>query len=90
MKIHSLFLMTGLALAFAVPASAQGNDAAYCKVLSGDYQNYVARSSGRHGGVDTNADARMAIDKCGNGDTSGIPVLENALRNAGLDLPTRS
>jgi len=89
MKVHSLFLMTGLALAFAVPASAQGNDAAYCKALSGDYQNYVALSSGRHGGVDTNADARMAIDKCGVGDTSGIPVLENALKNAGLDLPTR-
>lgn len=87
MKVHSLLLMTGLAV--AVPASAQGNDAAYCEMLAGDYQNYVAPSSGRHGGIDTNADARMAIDKCGVGDTSGIPVLENALRNAGFDLPTR-
>jgi hypothetical protein len=89
MKIHSLFLMTGLALAFAVPASAQSNDVAYCQALTGDYQNYVARSSGKHEGVDTNAEARMAIDKCGAGDASGIPVLEQALKNAGMELPTR-
>jgi hypothetical protein len=89
MKIHSLFMMTGLALAFAVPASAQGNDVAYCQMLTGKYEQYVAPSSGRHEGVDTNADARMAIDKCGAGDASGIPVLEQALRNAGFDLPAR-
>jgi hypothetical protein len=89
MKIHSLFLTTGLALAFAVPASAQSNDVAYCKALTGKYQSYVARSSGKHEGVDTNAQARMAIDKCSAGDASGIPVLEQALKNAGMDLPKR-
>jgi len=87
MKTFSFILTTVLALAFAAPASAQSNDVAYCKVLSGKYQDYVARSSGRHEGVDTNAEARMAIDKCRAGDASGIPVLEQALKNAGLDLP---
>jgi hypothetical protein len=87
MKIHNLFLMSGLALALAVPASAQSKDVAYCQMLTGKYEQYVAPSSGRHEGVDTNADARMAIDKCSAGDASGIPVLEQALRNAGFDLP---
>jgi hypothetical protein len=89
MKVLSFILTTGLALAFVVPASAQSNDTAYCQVLTGKYQEYVARGSGRHEGVDTNAEARMAIDKCRAGDVSGIPVLEHALKNAGMDLPTR-
>jgi hypothetical protein len=89
MKIHSLFLTIGLALALAVPASAQSSDVAYCQALTVKYQSYVARSSGKHEGVDTNAEARMAMDKCSAGDTSGIPVLEHALKNAGMDLPKR-
>jgi len=33
MTIKSICLITGLALASAIPASAQSNDAAYCNAL---------------------------------------------------------
>jgi hypothetical protein len=91
MTIKSLCLITGLAFAAAVPASAQSNDAAYCAALVGKYQHYLSTSAtGRHIGVDQNANARIAIDKCNAGDPSGIPVLEQQLKNAKLELPSRS
>jgi hypothetical protein len=90
MKIQSLCLI-GLSLALATPAFAQSNDAAYCKALVGKYQALVAgMGSGRHGEHDQNADAKIAIDKCNAGDTSGIPVLERELTNAKITLPQRS
>jgi hypothetical protein len=91
MTIKSICLITGLALTAAVPASAQSNDATYCNALVGKYQHYLSgTSSGRHTDVDQNAAARVAIDKCNAGDFSGIPVLEQELRNAKLELPSRS
>jgi hypothetical protein len=91
MKIQSCCLVTGLVLAFASPVSAQGNDVTYCHALASKYQQYLAQGSGgRHGGADDqNVDARLAADKCKDGDTSGIPVLEHALKNAKIELPTR-
>jgi len=91
MKIQSLCLTAGLLLTLKAPALAQGNDAAYCKALVGKYQEYVAgMGSGRHGGTDQNASAKIAIDKCNAGDTSGIPILERELKNAKVTLPQRS
>jgi hypothetical protein len=90
MKIQSICLITGLALAAAMPASAQSNDAAYCNALIGEYQHYLGGSgSGKHTDIDQNATARVAINKCKAGDFSGIPVLEQELRNAKLELPPR-
>ena len=90
MKIQSLCLI-GLSLALATPATAQGNDAAYCKALAGKYQALVAGvGSGRHGEHDQNVYAKIAIDKCNAGDLSGIPVLEQELRNNKIPLPQRS
>ena len=91
MTLKSICLITGLALTAAVPASAQSNDAAYCNALVGKYQHYLgSNGSGLHAGVDQNATARAAIDKCNAGDVSGIPVLEQEARNAKLDLKSRS
>jgi hypothetical protein len=91
MKIQSVLVATGLALASAVPAMAQGNDAAYCQALTSKYQSYVAGlSSGKHGEGDQNATANVAIDKCKAGDFSGIPVLEQQLRANRIDLPAHS
>jgi hypothetical protein len=91
MKIQSICLATGLALAFAAPAAGQGSDVVYCHALAAKYQEYMGYGSGgRHGGVDAqNVDARMAVDKCNAGDTSGIPVLEHTLKDAKIELPTR-
>ncbi len=89
MKIKSICLITGLALASAVPASAQ-SDAQYCNALIDKYQRYLGSSgTGQHLGIDQNAAARVAIDNCKAGDYSGIPVLERELRNAKLELPSR-
>ena len=92
MKILSVCLATGLALAFISPVYAQGNDVAYCHALASKYQRYLAYGAGgRHGGVDDqNIDARLAVDKCNAGDTSGIPVLEQALKDGKIELPARS
>ena len=91
MKIQTLCLAAGLTLAFAAPALAQSNDAAYCQALVGKYKEYVAgMGSGRHGGTDQNATAKIAVDKCNAGDPAGIPVLEQELKNAGFKLPQRS
>lgn len=90
MKTQSIVLATGLVLAFAAPALAQGKDTAYCHALSAKYQEYVGHGSGgRHGGADNqDIDARMAVDKCNAGDTSGVPVLEQRLKDARIDLPS--
>ena len=91
MTIKSICLISGLALAAALPASAQSNDAQYCNALIGTYQHYLANNgSSAHAGIDNNAAARVAIDKCNVGDYSDIPVLEQELRNAKLQLPSRS
>jgi len=90
MKTMSICLITGLALATAAPAFAQGNDLAYCQALISKYQTYVGHNSGsRHEDVDMNADAHMAIDQCNAGNPAGIPVLERELTNNRIDLPTR-
>jgi len=91
MTIKSICLISGLALAAALPASAQSNEQTYCNVLVGEYQHYLANNgSSAHAGVDNNSAARVAIDKCNAGDYSGIPVLEQELRAAKLELPSRS
>jgi len=92
MKITSICLISGLALASIVPASAQTKDVTYCQALASKYQEFAGQGSGgRHGGVDDqNVGARLAVDKCKAGDTSGIPVLEHALRDAKIELPKHS
>ncbi len=89
--IQKLCLVTGFALACATPAFAQSGDVAYCQALASKYQTYLSHgSSGRHGGTeDQDVAARVAADKCNAGDTSGIPVLERALMDAKIELPTR-
>jgi hypothetical protein len=89
MRIPTLCLATGFALVFASPVLAQSKDVAYCQALASKYQTYLSHGSGgRHGGAnDQDSGARIAADKCMKGDTSGIPVLEHALKDAKIDLP---
>ena len=88
MKIRNLCLMAGVTLAFAAPAFAQGNDAAYCKALVQSYQRYVVKT-GSHSPNTGALDGQVAMEHCRAGDTSGIPVLEQKLRGAGVGLPGR-
>jgi hypothetical protein len=91
MKTMSICLMTGFALATALPVSAmaQSSDAAYCQKLTNTYEAYVANVGGRRDKIDQNADAQIAVNKCQAGDMSGIPVLEQTLRDAKFNLPSR-
>jgi hypothetical protein len=83
-----------LALPFAAaltlgPAYAQSPDAAYCKALTDKYTTYV-HDKDSHRPMPSNAGIDTAIAKCQAGDTAaGIPVLEKALTNAQVALPSR-
>lgn len=91
MKTQTICLI-GLALAAmplsAGPVAAQGGDAAYCSKLSDTYQNYLTHT-GRHGTMEQDGAAEVAISKCRAGDYSGVPTLEKALTDAKFDLPAR-
>ena len=87
MKIQSILLTTGLVLAFAIPASAQPKNAAYCRELGDTYQYYAGANTDRHTTFGRNAGVEVAIDKCSNGNLSGIPVLEHDLKDAAIALP---
>ena len=84
----------GLAAAIAVvstAALAQNNDAGYCKALSDKYQTYVSNMQSGRSPMPESPDVRIAIDQCNKGNTAaGIPVLEQKLKNAKVDLPPRS
>ena len=78
-----------VALLLPVAALAQSSDAEYCSAL-GDKYALLLNQGPRHGGPSASVDAQVAIAKCKAGDTAaGIPALENALRNARIDLPPR-
>ena len=64
-------------------------DANYCGALAVKYERYLDMNSKR-GQQPQGLDTRVALEKCKAGDTSGIPALEQALRNARIDLPPRS
>jgi hypothetical protein len=78
-------------LVFALPfgaAHAQSPDAAYCQALTDQYTTYVADQN-EHRPAPANVGVTAAIAQCKAGDTAGIPVLEKALTNASVALPSR-
>jgi uncharacterized protein YidB (DUF937 family) len=77
-----------VASALPLAAAAQSDDAAYCKALIQSYQRYVIKT-GSHSPNTGGLDGQVAMEHCRAGDTSGIPVLEQKLRDAGVQLPAR-
>ena len=71
-----------------VGAFAQSSDAAYCKALVAKYEQYLDQSSKR-GEEPQNLATKAAVEKCKVGDSSGIPAIEKALKDAKFDLPPR-
>lgn len=66
-------------------AFAQSADAKYCRALTDSYRETYSRSQ------NPVAEVPMAIAKCEAGDTAtGIPILEKALRDAKVTLPSRT
>jgi hypothetical protein len=84
----TLWLSALIALALPFAASAQSDDGAYCKALIQSYQHYVVKV-GSHSPNTGSLDGQVAMEHCRAGDTSGIPVLEQKLRGAGVELPKR-
>ena len=86
-SLRWLPILIACALPFA--ASAQSDDAAYCKALIQNYQRYVIKT-GSHNWNTGSLDGQVAMEQCRAGNTAaGIPVLEQKLRGAGVPLPGR-
>jgi hypothetical protein len=89
MKIAYLF--AGAALLLPAAAFAQMSDADYCRALSQRYQTFVGGVDRGHNPQPAPVDAQTAIEQCKAGNTAaGIPVLEQKLRDAKVELPKRS
>ncbi|MBV8190558.1 MAG: hypothetical protein JOY64_32055 [Alphaproteobacteria bacterium] len=89
MRTSYLFAATALLLPAA--AFAQMSDADYCRALTQRYQTLVESVERGHNPQPPPVDAQAAIEQCKAGNTAaGIPVLEQKLRNAKVDLPKRS
>jgi hypothetical protein len=78
-------------IAFALPtaAFAQSNDANYCKALVAKYEGFLDQSQ-KKGEAPQNVAAKVGVEKCKAGDTSGIPDIEKALQDAKITLPPRA
>jgi hypothetical protein len=79
-------LLGAFLFSLPVAAFAQSNDAAYCKALVAKYEQYLDMSS-KKGEQPQNLNAKAGVEKCKVGDTSGIPAIEKALKDAKYDLP---
>ena len=90
MTMRTICLAAALAVV-STAVQAQGNDATYCKALADKYTTYISNMQSGRSPMPESPDVRVAIDQCSKGNTAaGIPVLEQKLRNAKIDLPPRS
>jgi hypothetical protein len=85
-----LSIMAAAVTLSPVVVSAQGGDAAYCKALSEKYETYLANMTTGRSPQPDSVDGRVALEQCKAGNAvASIPVLEQKLRNAKIDLPPR-
>jgi hypothetical protein len=89
-KTMSVSVGTVLAAAFLLAAtgSAMSKDAAYCDALVQKYERHLAIGSSKSR-PPQGLEARVAVERCKAGDTSGISAIEKALENAKITLPAR-
>lgn len=82
-------LLAVIAVSLPVAAFAQSGDASYCQALVAKYEAYLDQSQ-KKGESPQNVTSKVAVQKCKAGDTSGIPEIERALKDAKIDLPPRT
>ena len=75
-------IAAGIALPFA--AVAQSSDVDYCNKLSATYRSVVMNNA------TPDATVPAAMSKCSNDPASAIPILEKALKDNKVTLPTRT
>jgi hypothetical protein len=86
--IKGLLPVVAVALAFPAASFGQSKDVAYCGALVAKYHQYLNQDSKR-GDQPQSLAAKDGVEKCKTGDTSGIPAIEKALKDAKFDLPPR-
>jgi hypothetical protein len=82
-------LLTVIAFALPTAAFAQSNDANYCRALVAKYEGMLDQSQKR-GEAPQSVAAKVGVEKCKAGDTSGIRDIEKALQDAKIALPPRA
>lgn len=82
------YLFASLTIMLPVVAFAQSSDSKYCVALSHQYDKYVADPNAKMP-ISTPADIGAAKSKCDSDPTSAIPVLEKALTDKKITLPSR-
>lgn len=79
-----------LSLAAPTVAAARGSDEQYCSALRDSYAKYAYLRGSRGAKQGIPANVGVAMTRCDTSDvTWAIAQLEQALRNVGLDLPSR-
>jgi len=89
MMTKQLTAILALALPFAASTAFGADDVAYCHALVAKYQAYIVKDSGHMPNHGT-ADGNLAAAQCAASNAAGIPVLEQKLRDAKIELPNRS
>lgn len=88
MTVRIRLLAMAVAACAPVAALAQSGDAAYCKALAEKYETYLNNMTSGRSPQQDSVDGRVALEQCKAGNTvAAIPVLEQKLRNAKIDLP---
>jgi hypothetical protein len=80
--VTAIVISAGIVLPFA--AFAQMSDADYCNKLSSTYRSVVMGNS------TPDAAVPEAMSKCSSSPATSIPILEKALKDNKVTLPTRS
>ena len=80
--VTAIVISAAIALPFA--AFAQMTDADYCNKLSSTYRSIVMGNS------TPDATVPEAMSKCSNDPASAIPILEKALKDNKVTLPSRT
>ena len=89
MTISLKGLLAIIVVSLPAAALAQSDDASYCRALVAKYEAFLDHSQKR-GEAPHNVASKVAVEKCKAVDTSGIPDIEKALKDAKLDLPPRT
>lgn len=83
------WIPTLLAISISSAAMAQADDAAYCGALIQKFHRYVIKTNSQSPNTGS-LDGNVAVEQCRAGNTAaGIPVLEQKLRGARVELPAR-
>jgi hypothetical protein len=89
MKTSRILVITALPLVLALGAQAQSADTQYCQALGSKYDRYVNNPSMGRGSQPPNGRIDEAKSQCGGNPSYAIPILEQALKDARVDLPPR-